>query len=89
MQRLSMMLCAAMAALLATRPLAQPPQVIVRGAHPLYLPPPGAYDFGQDYYNSPQYIYGDPFDRYYDPAGKIRTAATTGRPPSIWCSPRR
>ena len=62
--------------------IAAPAQVIVRGATPIL--PPSGYGFspGGDYANDPAYIYGDPLDRYYDPAGKIPDSRYYG-PPAV------
>lgn len=82
MKRLFLLVCLFIAAL-AVPAAAQAPRVIVRGAHPLYVEPTPFSDYsGGGYYGSPQYLYGDPLDRYYDPAGKIPDYRYFG-PPAV------
>ena len=78
------LLVALLIAGLAAPALAQTPRAVVRGARPLYVAPPPPVDYGFDYsyYDSPQYIYGDPLDRYYDPAGKVPDDRYYG-PPAV------
>lgn len=64
---------AAMAAVFAIAgpAIAGPAHAVVRGAIPLYVPPDALYDNNggyNDYYGG---FYGDPHDRYYDPAGAM------------------
>jgi len=76
------LLIALLTAGLAMPALAQAPHVIVRGAHPYYVEPLPFSDYGGGYYGSPAYLYGDPLDRYYDPAGKIPDERYYG-PPAV------
>jgi hypothetical protein len=60
------------------------PRVVVRGAYPLVAP---SYRYGYgygpgDYTSNPGYIWGNPADRYYDPAGRVPDTRYYG-PPAV------
>ncbi|MGN6101482.1 MAG: hypothetical protein ACTHOR_10075 [Devosia sp.] len=59
------------AAALATPAFAQPARVIVRGANPIYVPPNVTYNGDDGYWSNYGGFYGDPLNRYYDPAGAM------------------
>lgn len=74
MNKLFSAFCAAivLSAAAVTGATAQPAQVIVRGANPLYVPNYApTYNNDSGYWNNYGGFYGDPLSRYYDPAGVI------------------